>query len=334
IIPTYSGLLSATIYDKEIQRQTLGNDGTTNPIGDLIIMDYTTLGEILFRGQAQVTGGQFEFDFVVPRDIAIPVGNGRVSFYSEDNLLLTDQTGFSEIIQVGGINSDAPEDNTPPTIRLHMNDESFVSGGITNESPFVLAFLEDENGINTASGIGHDIEVILDGDEQNPFILNDYYETEVNNYRRGTVRYQLRDLEPGFHTLSLKAWDVYNNSSVQEIRFEVFDEDQDLKITNVLNYPNPFVDYTEFWFSHNSSTELDILVQVYTISGKLVKTLQGKANSGSDIKDSSSISRDIVWNGLDDFGDKIGKGVYVYKLTVKSAVTNKQVSKFEKLVIL
>lgn len=334
LLTNYNGRLSATIYDKEIQRQTLGNDGTTDGSGNLIIMNYTTLGEILFRGQAQVINGVFEFDFVVPRDIAIPVGNGRVSFYAENNTVLEDQTGYNEAIQVGGINADAPEDNTPPTIRLYMNDESFVSGGFTNESPFVLAFLEDENGINTASGIGHDIEVILDGDEENPFILNDYYETELNNYKAGSVKYQLRDLEPGIHTLSLKAWDVYNNSAQQEIQFEVFDEDQTLKIANVLNYPNPFVNYTEFWFNHNSSTTLDIMVQIYTVSGKLVRTLKGQANSGSGVKDSATLSRDVVWDGLDDFGDKIGKGVYVYKLTVRSPVTNKQVTKFEKLVIL
>jgi hypothetical protein len=45
-----------------------------------------------------------------------------------------------------------------------MNDETFVSG---KTSPFLLAFLEDENGINTASGIGHDIVAIL-GDVSNP----------------------------------------------------------------------------------------------------------------------------------------------------------------------
>jgi flagellar hook assembly protein FlgD len=105
-------------------------------------------------------------------------------------------------------------------------------------------------------------------------------------------------------------------------------------VENVLNYPNPFVNHTEFWFNHNSSTVLDIMVQVYTVSGKLVRTLRGSANSGSGAKDTSTLSRDVTWDGLDDFGDKIGKGVYVYKLTVRSPVTNKQVSKFEKLVIL
>ena len=216
-----------------------------------------------------------------------------------------------------------------------MNDENFVSGGITNGSPSLLVKLEDENGINTASGIGHDIVAILDGDETNPYVLNDYYQTEIDDFQRGTANYPLRDIEPGLHTLTLKAWDVYNNSSTSEIQFVVHDENQSLVIENVLNYPNPFVNYTEFWFNHNSSDPLDVSVQIFTVSGKLVKTINGQTNSSECCgKGTSALSRDIVWDGRDDFGDKIGKGVYIYKLTVRSPLLNKSVEKIEKLVIL
>ncbi len=330
----YDGLLSATIYDKEIDRQTLANDGITEN-GQLIILDYKTLGEIIFRGQATVTNGLFDFEFVVPRDISIPVGNGKVSFYSKTEDPVQDNSGANFDIKVGGLNANAPEDNTGPTIKLYMNDESFVSGGITNEQPSILAILEDENGINTASGIGHDIIAIIDNDETNPFVLNDYYETDVDVYQKGKVNYPFRDLEPGLHTLTLKAWDVYNNSSIAEIQFVVYDKDQKLKIENVLNYPNPFINYTEFWFNHNSSEPLDVSVQIFTVSGKLVRTINGNTSSDDCCNQgNTSLSRSIVWDGRDDFGDKIGKGVYVYKLTVKSNTLNKTVEKFEKLVIL
>ena len=336
VLTNYNGVLSTTIYDKEIERRTLSNDYTSDG-GNRIYLDFTTLGEIIFRGQASITNGQFEFDFVVPKDIGIPVGFGKASFYAKSEIpFLQDQTGASiETIKIGGINEDAPEDNVGPLITLYMNDESFVSGGITNESPSLLVKLEDENGINTASGIGHDIVAIIDGDETNPYTLNDYYETEVDDYTKGLVNYPFRDLEPGLHTLTLKAWDVYNNSSTQEIQFVVYDEDQKLVIDNVLNYPNPFVNYTEFWFNHNSSEPLDVSVQVFTVSGKLVRTLNGQTNTSECCgKGASALSRDIVWDGRDDFGDKIGKGVYVYKLTVRSNTLNKQVEKIEKLVIL
>ncbi len=334
LLSDYNGILSATIYDKDIERQTLGNDGTSEN-GQRIIMDFKTLGSIIFRGQASVSKGLFEFDFIVPRDISIPVGNGKVSFYSRTDDPLQDNAGANFDILIGGLNENAPEDNTGPTIKLYMNDENFVSGGVTNEEPSLVAILEDENGINTASGIGHDIVAILDNDETNPVVLNNYYETDVDDYTKGKLTYPFRDLEPGLHTLTLKAWDVYNNSSTAEIQFIVYDKDQQLKIENVLNYPNPFVNYTEFWFNHNSSEPLDVSIQIFTVSGKLIRTLNGQTGSAECCdQGTSSLSRSISWDGRDDFGDKIGKGVYVYKLTVRSNTLNKKVEKFEKLVIL
>ncbi len=331
LLSNYNGTLTATVFDKTIERQTLANDGITDGSGQ-IIFDFTTLGEIIFKGQASVENGQFEFDFIVPRDIGIPVGNGKVSFYAQTTNPLSDQAGANFDVKIGGINENALEDNIGPVINLFMNDENFVSGGITNESPNLLAKLQDENGINTASGIGHDITAIIDGDETNPVVLNNYYQANVDDYTNGTVSYPFRDLEPGLHTLTLKAWDVYNNSSTSDIQFTVFDKDEELVINNVLNYPNPFVSYTEFWFNHNSVEPLDISVQIFTISGKLVRTLNGQTTGGS--KAVSSLSKDIVWDGRDDFGDKIGKGVYVYKLKVRSNRLNKQVEKIQKLVIL
>jgi len=327
LLQGYSGVLEAKVFDKKIQRSTLGNDGVREN-GELLILDFETLGEVIFNGQATVVNGRFEFDFVVPRDIQIPVGEGRVSFYAQKNGALEDQAGHSYAIRVGGLNEDAPADNTGPQIQLFMNDESFVSGGITNDSPILIAKLQDENGINTASGIGHDIVAILDGDESNPFIINDYYQADVDNYMQGRVSFKLRDLEEGVHTLTLKAWDVYNNSSTSEIQFTVAG-DNSLEITRVLNYPNPFVNYTEFWFNHNRPFEpLEVQVQVFTVTGKVVWS------TNQIVTTDGFLSREIVWDGRDDFGDKIGKGVYVYKITVTSTLTNNQVEKYEKLVIL
>ncbi|MDY0088847.1 MAG: type IX secretion system sortase PorU [Flavobacteriaceae bacterium] len=329
ILADYNGELAVQIFDKPINRATLGNDGTTNSSGQLIIMNFTTLGETIFRGNASVNSGLFEFSFVVPRDITIPVGSGRISFYAKRNQpLLEDQTGYNTDIQIGGINTEAVADNTGPRVRLYMNDETFVNGGITDENPIFLAFLEDENGINTASGIGHDIVAILDGDESNPYILNDYYETELDDYTKGKVRYPFRNLEKGLHTITFRAWDVYNNPVTAEIQFVVVG-DESVALTNVLNYPNPFVNYTQFWFTHNRPFEsLDVQVQIMTITGKIVKTIN------QSVSTEGFLSREITWDGRDDFGDKIGKGVYVYKLTVKSTSSNKKAEKIEKLVIL
>ncbi|WP_316635428.1 type IX secretion system sortase PorU [uncultured Flavobacterium sp.] len=322
ILSNYNGELATAIFDKLITTSTLNNDGYSPA------MSFKTLGETIFRGNASVTNGQFEFSFVVPRDIRIPVDNGRISFYSKKNGALENQSGYNSTIKIGGINENAPQDNINPKVKLYMNDETFVSGGITNESPFLLAFLEDENGINTASGIGHDIVAILDGDVSNPYILNDYYQTKLDDYTNGNLRFPLRNLAPGLHTISFTAWDVYNNPVTSEIQFTVVGDDS-LTLTHVLNYPNPFSTYTQFWFSHNRPYEpLEVQVQVMTITGKVVWT------KNQIITTEGFLSREITWDGKDDFGDRIGKGVYIYKLTVKSNLTNKKAEKYEKLVIL
>ncbi len=331
-LSNYNGILTATVFDKRIERTTLANDGINPPTGVDSKMDFTIMGEVIFKGQATVTNGNFDFNFVVPRDIGVPIGNGRVSFYSKQENILDDKAGANLDFLVGGINEDAAEDNIGPVINLFMNDENFVSGGITNEQPTLVAKLQDDNGINTASGIGHDITAIIDGDETSPFILNDYYQANVDDFQNGKVSYPFRDLEPGLHTLTLKAWDVYNNASTAQIEFNVRDKDEELVIENVLNYPNPFIDYTEFWFNHNSADVLDISVQIFTVSGKVVRTINGQTSGGA--KSVSTLSKDIVWDGRDDFGDRIGKGVYIYKLKVRSNSLNKQVEKIEKLVIL
>jgi hypothetical protein len=325
-ITNYNGVVSTTLFDKRIERSTLANDGTRGNDGELLIMDFTTLGEILFRGQASVDQGTFDIEFVLPRDTRIPVGNGRVSFYALRDNVLEDQSGFDNEILIGDINENATQDNQGPQIQLYMNDESFVDGEITDDSPFLLAQLQDDNGINTAGGIGHDIVAILDGDEANPIILNEFYEAEVDDFTAGEVYYKLRDLEDGIHTLSFKAWDTYNNSSIADIQFRVASADG-LDISRVLNYPNPFVNYTEFWFHHNQPFQpLNVQVQVLTVTGKVVWT------HNETITTDSFLAREITWDGRDDFGDQIGKGVYVYKLTVESPGLNKKVEKFEKLV--
>ena len=335
ILPNFNGTLSTTVFDKSLDRKTLGN----NSFGETLNFD--TQDSKIFRGKSRVTNGAFQFDFIVPKDIKISFGGeidangntiskkGKISFYASDTLTFNEKSGYNIDITVGGIDENAPEDTVGPELKLFMNDESFIDGGNTNASPNLIAVLSDSSGINTSiTAIDHDIIGILDGDALNPIVLNDFYETALDDFTKGKVTYRLRDLETGAHTLSIKAWDTYNNSSETTLNFVVM-SDAVLNLENVLNYPNPFVNYTEFWFNHNKPNEvLEVQVQIFTVSGKLVKTIN------QNIQTTGSLSRNITWNGLDDFGNKIGKGVYVYRLRVKATETNLVSEKYEKLVIL
>jgi hypothetical protein len=321
VLNDFNGEFEVTVYDKPITKKTLNNDNRN------FIMEFDVLESKIFSGRSSVENGKFTFDFVAPKDLKVAYGKGKLSLYAQNNSI--DKSGYNFDIVVGGINTNAPEDNTGPTIQLYMNDLNFVEGGNTNESPIFIAVLEDENGINTSiTAVDHDIVAILDGDQNNPIILNDYYETDLDTYKKGKVSYPFRDLAPGLHTITLKVWDTYNNYSESTFTFFVVD-DSDLVLTNVLNYPNPFINHTEFWFNHNKPNQLlNVQVQIFTVSGKLVKTIN------ETVQTEGNLSRTITWNGLDDFGAKIGKGVYVYKLKVLTVDSNIKAEKIEKLVIL
>jgi hypothetical protein len=127
-------------------------------------------------------------------------------------------------------------------------------------------------------------------------------------------------------------WDVYNNSSQVFTEF-VVSKSAELALSHILNYPNPFTTYTEFWFEHNRPGEnLDVQIQVFTISGRLIKTINTMVNTMGFRVDAKQ-SPDLQWNGRDDYGDRIGRGVYVYRLKVR-AEDGSSANEFEKLVIL
>lgn len=316
----FNGILYPTVYDKYLYSYTKGNDLSTPP------MLYKIQNKILFKGKASVKSGEFTFSFIVPKDISYSLGNGKISYYADNGT--TDANGFYKKIVVGGISSNSTADDKGPTVNLYMNDESFVFGGITDENPKMLAIAVDSSGINTVgNGIGHDIIAVLDGNTNRAINLNEYYESELDNFQKGKINYDLSSLSQGLHNLKLKVWDVNNNSSDAYTEFIVANS-AELVLDHIFNYPNPFTTQTSFYFDHNlPNTELEVQIQIFTVTGKLIKTLDGNVNT------TGFRSSPVNWDGKDDFGDKIGRGVYIYRLRVKPPA-GKIIDKFEKLVIL
>ena len=318
-LTNFNGVVYPTVFDKVEVKNTLNNDGGG-------VFTFETRERRIFKGKATVVNGDFAFTFVVPKDISYSYGSGKVSYYAENQI--TDANGYTESIVIGGSNPNLVQDEQGPQMELFLNDENFVYGGVTDENPRLLLNLKDDQGINTVgSGIGHDIVATLDGNSENSFILNDFYEAAIDDHTQGVVSFPFTDLSPGKHSLKVKAWDVANNSSEKTIEFTVV-KDQEVRIENLVNYPNPFTTNTEFIFQHNQAgVVMDVKLEVFTISGKLVKSIDQM------IVSEGFVSKDIRWDGRDDFGDKIGKGVYMYKLKIRSA-NGSTSEKIEKLVIL
>jgi hypothetical protein len=318
-LPSFNGIIYPTVYDKKSGIKTLSNDGDP-------VMTFSLRDRILYKGKASVNNGNFSVQFVVPKDISYNYDYGKLSFYAADNM--EDASGSSEQVIIGGSADSIANDSEGPEIKIFMNDENFVFGGMTDANPQLLIFVSDSNGINTiGSGIGHDLTAIIDQKTKQTIVLNDFYEADTDSYQSGKIRYPLKSLEAGQHHLKIKVWDVYNNSSEDYIEF-VVNTESDLVLKHVLNYPNPFTTHTQFFFEHNQpDSDLDVLIQVFTVSGKLVKTLEQHVSS------TGYRSAPIDWDGLDDFGSRIGRGVYVYRVKVRTSL-GQTAEKFEKLVIL
>lgn len=327
----FNGLVYPTVFDKEQSVVCLMNSSDSgirlSDSTDLVPFQFKLQKNILYRGKSQVTNGDFSFTFIVPKDISFAIGPGKISYYATNGL--TDASGTYSQVLVGGTSSKATlSDNEGPQVNLFLNDKGFVNGSLTNEKPVLFADLTDSSGINTlGTSIGHDISVIMDENSSKPLVLNDYYEANLNSYQSGRVRYPYSDLSEGAHRLSFKVWDIQNNSSTVHTDFIVA-KSAELALEHVLNYPNPFTTRTKFMFQHNQACNpLKVTVQVYTVTGKIVKTIQksvGCEGAGPE---------GIEWDGKDDYGDKLGRGVYIYKLAILD-VDNKKAEKIEKLVIL
>lgn len=319
LLTSFNGSVYPAVYDKPQTVNTLANDPGSSPAS------FSTQTNVLFKGKVSVVNGRFSFSFKVPKDINYQFGNGKLSLYAENGS--QDGNGFFTNLVIGGAGNVIDGDNEGPGIKPYLNDENFVNGGITNENPILIIKLSDSSGINTVgTGIGHDIVATLDDDSRQFFILNDFYQGDLDSYQGGVVRFQLPELEPGSHTLRIKAWDVLNNSNEAVLDFTVA-KDEELELSHVLNYPNPFTTHTRFWFEHNKpGQELQVRIQVFTLSGRVIKMLQKTINTAGNR------SIELEWDGRDEYGDKVGRGVYLYRLSVTAPGKLKK-EKIEKLVI-
>tara|TARA_B110000881_G_scaffold118346_1_gene103857 strand:- start:4112 stop:7423 length:3312 start_codon:yes stop_codon:yes gene_type:complete len=304
LLVDFNGILYPTIYDKEIISLTLGQESCSP-------MPFRNQNNIIYKGEASVSNGEFSFSFIVPKDIENNYAHGKISYYaSNDNK--EDASGHDDSFIIGGLADNVIYDYDGPLVSLYMNTRDFIFGGMTNSDPFLLVDIEDFSGINTVgNGIGHDITAILDNNTSNPFILNDYYKSNLDDYKSGVIEFPFENLEPGPHTITLRIWDVFNNSSESVISFYVTDK-ENFTISDFLNYPNPFITNTDFYFEHNQSNQnLDVSIEIYSITGQHIKTLK------DTFYDSGYRIGPISWNGKNEYGKIVSSGLYIAKLNIE-----------------
>jgi len=316
----FNGIANVQLYDQAQTVFTLGNSAESPRTA------YSTENSILFNGKATVTNGLFTIEFVVPKDIGFGPGKATIRLFAQANngggSSASAQSAAGALpIRIAGSMGALIRDTTGPQIKLYLNDGAFKNGGITSENPILIAQLNDTSGINaTGNGIGHDIVLVQNNDERNSIVLNSFFSTELNQYQRGEIRYQLATLPEGKYQLKLKAWDLVNNSNQALLDFNVVKKNQ-LRIAQVRNYPNPVRHnggQTIFAFEHNQpNTNLLVNIEIVNTAGALVKRIQQTVN----IQGSRNIQ--ITWDGSSETGAKYTPGIFFYRINI-SVIGNPQ----------
>jgi len=297
-INDFNGLVSINVYDKMQRITTLNNDKNGG-------FTYNDRPNLLYSGVAEVKDGKFSISFMLPKDIRYNYGSGRINLYANCTDSGREAIGKMEEFMIGGTNSKFVYENIGPDIKLFLNTTDFVSGEKVNETPVLIAEIQDINGVNqVGSGIGHDIVLIIDDDPGKTYVLNEYFESAINDYSKGTVRFKLPVLKSGKHTLTVRAWDLLNNSGSNTIDFEVV-KGLEPVIFKIGNYPNPVKEYTKFTIEHDRpETVVSATVDIFDVSGRKIWTF------------TQSTLDEISWYLSDTAGNSLKSGVYLYRISL------------------
>ncbi|MEM7510570.1 MAG: type IX secretion system sortase PorU, partial [Bacteroidota bacterium] len=316
LIENYTGELDVTVFDKPSRFTTRLSD-----------FSFDWRKNRIFSGKATVENGNFQVSFKVPLDISYDDGTGKISLYFSN--LEVDGAGCYNNVFIGGTDTNAPTDDEGPAIELFLNDKNWQEGGITDSNPILLVDVSDESGINTVgSGIGHELIGILDGDNSNPIILNDFYSAAKDDFTRGSVDYRLRELEEGTHNILVRVWDGANNPSEAITTFIVV-SDENMALNQVLNYPNPAIlgEETVFKIGHNQAGKnLIAEIEVFDTQGRSVRLLSAEFTaSGNNFEG-------IRWDGANSAGSQLSPGIYVYTVSLTDRESGNEVNSYNRMV--
>ncbi|WP_298541541.1 type IX secretion system sortase PorU [uncultured Aquimarina sp.] len=220
----YDGEIYIKIFDKKNTKKTLGNNRIKDRKGNLIQLEYKDQDVILYNGNFNIKKGGFDFEFIVPKDVSMSVGNCKISLYAKMDSDLEDAVGVYENVVLGGISNVESQDTKGPEIKVLINGKKSEAINVVKTNSELKIELADENGINVSTmGIGHQMKMIIDGKEKYKVILNDFYTNNENSYQEGSISYTLSRLSQGHHTLEIKVWDSFNNCSTKKIEVIVLD---------------------------------------------------------------------------------------------------------------
>ena len=319
----FNGMIYATITDSKQTITTLDNNRTGNTF------EYDDYPNVLYKGNDEVKNGEFSFSFTVPKDIAYSNQSGKMSLYALDSQANIEAQGSFLRFRVGGTSDNPNIGADGPEIRsLYLNDSTFVDGGKVNDTPFFVAVLWDQDGINiSGSSIGHDLTLVIDNNPLRSYNLNSYYALMPGTNGEGIVRFSIPSLHAGLHTAEFKAWNVLNQSVTKSFSFEVVDGYKP-RITDLTASPVPARENVNFMLSHSlPESRMTVNIRVYDMTGRL--RWEYEETAASDLFQAHT----ITWDLRDGKGARLLPGIYVYRAALRTS-TSTEVTEAKKLIIL
>lgn len=323
----FNGNVFATVFDRPSLLKLSDNELTWG-----CKTTYPYLKNVLYNGSVKVSEGKFKFRFFASKDVSYQVGLGKINLYAMDKSRKVDGAGCKTDVKVGGINPNPIVDDEGPIIKAFMNDTSFINNGLVGVNANLLVFLEDSSGINTSGlGLGHDLTATLDGSQI--YILNSYYQSDEGNFKKGSLLFPFRNLTYGQHSVTIKAWDNFNNSSTLTITFVVGgSEAGGLIVKDLRLFPNPF--YDNIYLSLENvfaGSSVDIRIGITDILGRPIFTKSWVFdNSNARI----GAFRELAWDGKREDGIRLPAGTYLCEILLNSDTDGTSYKINKKIVLL
>ncbi len=266
-----------------------------------IVLNYTIPGAMVYRGFLSVQNGLFNGIFIPPRDITLGDSTGRAVGYFHndevDGIISRDSLIFASDLFAG-------IDNTPPEIKIYFDSRSYRPGDHISATPLLIVDITDSSGLNLTGAMGHGINLRID--DSPPINITGHFRYNLDSYQSGSLEQSIGPLPTGLRRIEIEAWDSFNNLGVEVVEVEVIAGAGSLLLDRVLNWPNPFRTTTALTFTVNQA--VDYKIEIFTVNGRPIWHRNGSTNAGG-------LVTDVIWDGRDAAGRKVGNGVYLYKVT-------------------
>lgn len=279
----------------------------------------------VYSGTNYVRNGKFDISFTVPYDINYNGSTGLITTFAVNDDKTLTAHGSNENIILGSTDI-TKTDSLGPKIFCYLNTPDFTDGGTVNTEPYFVAQLSDSSGINaTGNGIGHDMELVIDGSSATTYSLNDNFQYDFGSSTTGYTYYNIPALEPGKHSLRFRAWDTMNNVSTATLNFNVV-KSLEPTISSVAVSKNPASTSTTFIITHNfGGCNVEVTIDVFDMSGRQLWTY---SETGAQTGNAYTVDWDLTQSN----GQKLQTGVYLYRVRL-SADGSSKASKAQKLIV-